>query len=341
MKDGHFRNAGARRTVSVILTVKNDREGARVVLDSLLRQTRLADEIVVVDGGSTDGTVEFLRELAGRQPCLRILRTPGCNIAQGRNIATQAAVGEIIVATDAGCRADETWLQRLVQPFETDPTTDFVAGFYQVEARMLFEKVVGLATMRGALDPVDDKTFNPSGRSMAYTKMLWSRAGGWPEWIRFSEDTLFDHRLRRLGVVWRFVPDAIVHWRPRSTLRGLAKQFYGYGTGRGHTQIGAKDFAYNLRNLCIVLLTTCVSIMEPAGIVLLGAMLGYFYVWTFHAKARRIARRTGTWKGYPLCILVMWIVLIFNTAGYVVGSVQRWKTPRCYRDRMRAYLSPA
>ena len=44
------------RPVSVIMTVRNDRDGCRVSLDSLLAQTRTPDEIVVVDAGSTDGT---------------------------------------------------------------------------------------------------------------------------------------------------------------------------------------------------------------------------------------------------------------------------------------------
>jgi hypothetical protein len=213
-----------------------------------------------------------------------------------------------------------------------------VAGFYRIEPRTLLEEVVGLATMRGQLEPVRPDTFNPSGRSMAYTKQVWSRAGGWPEWIDFSEDTLFDLKMRRLNVAWRFAEDAVVSWRPRSTLRGIAKQFYAYGTGRGHTQIGAADFVHNLRNV-VILLGIIVLCLASVWIVpvAIGVAL-YFYVWTFHGKAIHVAWRTGRWSAYPLCLLVVWITLFSNLAGYLVGSVQRWKNQDRYRDRMEAYL---
>lgn len=328
-----------RRTVSVILTVRNDRKGCRLIIDSLLAQTRTPDEIVVLDAGSTDGTWELLQNYAQATPHLRLHSAPGANIAQGRNIATQHATGEIIAATDGGCSAESTWLERLVQPFEEDGTTEFVAGFYRVNPYSLFESVVGLVTMRGQLDPIDPRTFNPSGRSMAYTKDVWRRAGGWPEWVRFSEDTLFDLKLRQLNVQWRTAPTAIVHWRPRCTFRSLARQFYCYGTGRGHTQIGAPDFRYNLRNLALLGVTAAAALAVPALWLPTVAMTTYFYGWTFHAKAMRVTRRTGNRKAYILCFAVMWTVLFTNLAGYLVGSLQRLCNARRYSFPIRSYMA--
>ena len=327
------------RRVSVILTVRNDSKGCRLVLDSLLAQTRAPDEIVVVDAGSTDGTWELLQNYAGATPHLRIHSAPGANIAQGRNLATQHASGEIIAATDGGCSAEPTWLERLVQPFDEDRATEFVAGLYRVSPYSLFESVVGLATMRGQLDPVDPRTFNPSGRSMAYTKDVWRRAGGFPEWVRFSEDTLFDLKLRQLRVNWKTAPGAVVHWRPRCSFHSLAKQFYHYGTGRGHTQIGAPDFRYNLRNAGLVLLCAAGAAALPVLWGVVGAMTLYFYGWTFHPKAIRIARRLGNPKAYSLCFAVMWTVLVSNTAGYLVGTLQRLCHARRYLSPIRAYMA--
>jgi hypothetical protein len=220
-----------------------------------------------------------------------------------------------------------------------NPGVDFVAGFYRVDARSLLEEVVGLATMRGQLDPPDPRTFNPSARSMACKKEVWSRAGGWPEWIGFSEDTLFDHKVRAMGVGWHFAGDAVVHWRPRCSLRAVARQFYLYGTGRGHTQIGASGFVYNLRNLLAVGAATACCLVTTWALAGLVGLLLYFYVWTFHRKALRIARRTRRVVAYPTCLLVMWVVLASNTAGYVVGSWQRRRHRERYRSRMDAYLT--
>ncbi|RME38880.1 MAG: hypothetical protein D6788_06540 [Planctomycetota bacterium] len=214
-----------------------------------------------------------------------------------------------------------------------------MGGFYRIEPATLLEEVVGLATMRGQLDPVDPKTFNPSARSMACTKRLWERAGGWPEWIRFSEDTLFDHKLRAMGSGWRFVPDAIVSWRPRSSLRSIARQFYNYGTGRGHTQIDAPAFRYNLRNALLLWASVVVGLVTPWAWIAVASLFAYFYVFAFHAKARRIARRTGRPIAYPLSLAVIWLVMFAHLGGYLVGSYQRWRRRDRFRDRMEAYLA--
>ncbi|MHC4697672.1 MAG: glycosyltransferase [Planctomycetota bacterium] len=326
-------------TVAVVMTVKNDPVGCAVTLSSLAAQTRRPDEIVVADGGSTDNTVQVIRQYTATMPQLRIIEASGANIARGRNIATAAADSEIIATIDSGCRAEPNWLERLLEPFVRDEKAEFVAGFYRIETHTLLEGVVGLATMRGQLDAVRAETFNPSCRSMALAKALWSRAGGWPEWVSYSEDTLFDHKIRLMDVGWRSAPGAVVHWRPRGSFGAIARQFYNYGTGRGHTQIGADNFRYNLRNTLILLAAAGLCLVTTWAVALLIALGAYFLVWAHHHKAVRIARRTGKWAAYPLCLSVMWMTMFSHLAGYLVGSWQRWRNGGRYRNRMEAYLA--
>lgn len=327
------------RQVTVVITVRNDARGCAETLSALAGQTRQPERIVVVDGGSTDETLNVIQRFQDKNPRITVINAPGVNIASGRNIGIAAAQTEIIATTDGGCRADPDWLRHLMKPFDDDASTEFVAGFYRIESYSLLEQVVGLATMRGQLGPVDPDTFNPSARSMAFCKSAWSRAGGFPEWIRFSEDTLFDHKMRRLNVAWRFAGEAIVYWRPRTSLRAIARQFFNYGTGRGHTQIDASSFAYNLRNVGIIASTAAVSIVTPWAWVAVAAFAVYFYVWTFHGLARKVAKRTRRWSAYPLCIVVMWVTLVSNLAGYLVGTWQRRRDHDRYAGRMEAYLA--
>jgi len=122
-------------------------------------------------------------------------------------------------------------------------------------------------------------------------------------------------------------------------MRKVARQFYNYGTGRGHTQIEAQDFAYNLRNLGLILFALAICLVTPLGLAFAAALGLYFYVWAFHSKAARIVRRTRRWSAYPLTMLVMWVVMASNLAGYVVGSWQRIRHRGRYRSVMDSYMS--
>ncbi len=95
------------QTVSLIATVKNEAHALARLLDSIGAQTRLPDEVVIADGGSTDDTARRIEPWGAAQPFpVRVVIVPGANIAQGRNAAIRAARGALIAATDAG-----VWLE--------------------------------------------------------------------------------------------------------------------------------------------------------------------------------------------------------------------------------------
>ena len=106
-------------TISVITTVYNEADNIEGFMLSVLSQTWTPDEIVVVDGGSTDGTAEILRRYKG----VRVHVEKFCNIrhhsspvALGRNMAIRYAVGDIIAVTDAGCVLHPRWLAKITRP---------------------------------------------------------------------------------------------------------------------------------------------------------------------------------------------------------------------------------
>ncbi len=227
--------------ISVIATVLNEGESLHRLLQSLLAQTRPPDEIVIVDGGSTDDTVSILNSYTGRLP-LRALVEPGCNISRGRNVAIAAARGDIIAVTDAGVRLTDTWLQHLTQPLLDDPHVQVASGFFRADPHTLFEAAMG-ATVLPLRDEINPVTFLPSSRSVAFRKTAWESVGGYPEWLDYSEDLVFDLRLKQAGAAFAFTPDALVCFRPRGTLRAFFRQYYRYARGAGKADLWRKRHA--------------------------------------------------------------------------------------------------
>ena len=231
--------------VSVVVTVYNEGHSIRTLMDSLLNQTRQPDETIICDGGSRDDTVAILREYRGKLPDLRILCETGANISQGRNRAISEANGPIIATTDAGVRLDAHWLERLVAPLEAgrgakEGKVEAAAGFFVPEVSGPFQLAMG-ATVLPQADEIVPSRFLPSSRCMAFFKELWQRVGGFPEWLDYCEDLVFDLRIKATAneeeTAFAWAPQAVVFFRPRTNLKSFWQQYFRYARGDGKADL--------------------------------------------------------------------------------------------------------
>ena len=239
-------------TVSLIVTVLNEARSLPTLLDSIAAQTRLPDEVIICDGGSSDNTIELLH--AERHFPVRVIERPGSNISQGRNAAIAAASGDVIASTDAGVRLEPKWLEKLIEPLTPFPARasahlgvppsgeqvrEVCAGFFLPDVHTPFEVAMG-ATVLPQLADVQPEKFLPSSRSVAFTKAAWQAVGGYPEWLDYCEDLVFDFALLKKYRPFAFAPEAIAHFKPRGSLKSLFRQYYLYARGDGKANLWLK-----------------------------------------------------------------------------------------------------
>lgn len=221
--------------VSLISTVKDARPYIDEFLSSVHGQTRTPDEVLVVDGGSTDGTLAAVR--ADRS--IATFSEPGASIARGRNLAIERASHDVIAVSDADCVLEPTWLERLVAPFEREGA-DVVAGFYRPLAHAPWQ-----VWASAHIPDVDEVRpgWMPSSRSIAFRRAAWDAAGRYPEWLEVGEDMYFNHRLLEAGCRIVHATDAVVGWRVRPTVRETVRQYARYAEGDARARMYAKRHA--------------------------------------------------------------------------------------------------
>ena len=232
--------------VTLVATVRNERRNVEAWLADLGGQERLPEEVVIVDAGSEDGTWEILQRYSSESPLrIDLVRQPGSSIARGRNLAIERANQPIIACTDFGCRLPPDWLANLAAPFEADPSTEVVAGWYTARPGDRWGKIL-VDSLIPKLSQIDPMTFLPSARSLAFRKEAWRKVGGFPEWLtQFGEDTFFVVQLKRVCRNWAFVPDAVVEWSPPSKLQEAWSKLVDWSSGDGES--GIMDSAYAWR----------------------------------------------------------------------------------------------
>lgn len=204
MRSNHFK-------VSVCITTFNEKEETiNKLLDALNSQTLKPDEIIIIDAKDYDN----------------------CSRSRGRNIAIKKARNELIAITDVGCVPHKDWLEKITKSFLSIKPSDHlvVGGGYVMTAKSNFQQAE--TVFLGVEQKDINQNFMPSARSMAFTKDMWKKIGGFPENLNdTAEDTLFNIKLLKVRAKFIIVKDAVVDWQMPETITEFAKKIYRYAKG--------------------------------------------------------------------------------------------------------------
>jgi glycosyltransferase involved in cell wall biosynthesis len=296
----------------------NEERSIAAFLSSVRSQTRSPDQIVLVDGGSTDRTVELVRDFIQRGMPVELHILPGANRSRGRNLAVSLAKNPLIAMSDVGAVLQPDWLDKIVAPMEKDAQVDVVAGYYRPIPGSLLEQAVAFALVPGA-DEVDPARFLPSGRSVAFRKEVFERAGGYPEKQSHNEDTPFGLKLRRIGARFFFQPEAIALWLPRAHPLSLFRQYSRYALGDGQCGIWFPHYTKAcLALLCLLIVLALGTITRFAWCVLAAGIAAYWLRYLMRSR-----RRGASWLAAFISPADILIVDAAHVCGYGAGFLQR------------------
>lgn len=307
--------------VSVIATVLNEAENVPRLVESLLRQTPPAAEIIVVDGGSTDGTWEGLRSAAETQPTLRPIRDESCSlrftpgpISKGRNVAIGAATSEFIACADAGCTYAPDWLAELTEPLLRGEA-GYALGGSCLDMKNATAWDVASAPFLGVKMAADAPTKSCTARSMAFTKDLWRTLGGFPETVFYGEDTLFDLRARAMTVS-AFPRHAKAIYRPHNSFVSACGQMARYAVSDGILGVRRSRLTRNAAR-CAAMVAALLALkwtwipLAVVGVLMLHFAFAQDWLFLRTANPKVLAARL------VFALLVPWIVAVNHIRGSV------------------------
>jgi GT2 family glycosyltransferase len=212
--------------VSVVVVNWNGLAYLPGCLESLDRQTYPRTEIVVVDNGSTDGSVAFLRRAWGSRLTL-VEHAANLGFAGGNNAGFAVAKGAYVALLNNDAVAAPDWIAALVRAAEGDRRIGMCASKVYVHGRPgvldsagLLLSGDGIGRGRGRLEadgPAyarEEDALLPSGCAALYRRAMLDEIGLFdPEFFAYCEDSDLGLRGRLAGWRCRYVPDAVVHHR--------------------------------------------------------------------------------------------------------------------------------
>ena len=225
-------------SISVILPVLNEQSHLESSVRSILSQDYQGPiEVILAIGPSKDRTLEIAKRIASADSRVVIVENPTGKTAMGLNLALRQSLNPVVVRVDAHAEIPQNYLSLIVEVLNKTGAVN-VGGVMAAVGKTIFEKSVAGA-MRSAFG-VGASRFHTGGEAGpvdtvylgAFRREALIAIGGFDERFTRAQDWELNFRLRENGGVIYFDPRLHVTYRPRSTVRALAKQYFEYGRWR-------------------------------------------------------------------------------------------------------------
>jgi glycosyltransferase involved in cell wall biosynthesis len=224
--------------VSVVIPVINAETIICRCLEAVFSQSHHPDEVIVVDGHSSDRTVE----MASKYPVKIVYENYG-TVGGARQVGLENSKGEYVAFTDADCIPEKNWLENLLKGFKEGAVG--VGGCVKNTSTDGWGQAIALTadTFLGSANSVQGRMFKKkcvvksiSGCNSMYRKKDLQEIGGFNVSLSINEETELNKRLSKLGYLI-YVPDAVILHNQDRNLKAFAKRMFQFGDGRGKLRL--------------------------------------------------------------------------------------------------------
>jgi succinoglycan biosynthesis protein ExoA len=315
--------------ISVIVPCRNEEPYIGALLLAVSKQTTAPREIVIVDGGSTDGTLRAVDEAAAHLGTVAVhtIVAPDDRLPQALNRAIRKTTGSVIVRLDAHSAPPPDFLATALSHLH-DPTVGVVGGPWKVTpgARTAVAEAIARAVAHpfgagnaayrirvgGEPENVDTVPFG------CFTRRTWQQVDGFNESLMGNEDYEFNYRVRQTGLAVLLDPSMRLTYVARATLRALTLQYFRYGWCKAQMlRLHPRSIKWRqavpgafVAGLAVALLLSLFS--STIATLLALTLVGYAGAVT--AAAVSICAAEGGWRRAP------WLAAAFVTIHFCWGS---------------------
>lgn len=320
-----------KKFLSIIVpTLNEERYASQAILTLPPRPERFDYEILVLDGGSTDRTVEIVSQLAEADPRIKLFhnekRLQSAAINSGAMIADPRA--EVLVRADCHALYPEKFVERVYDALLETGASSVVVPMITIGTGC--QQVAIAAAQNSRLGNGGSLHRRPHtsrwvehGHHAAFRREIFTALGGYDETFSHNEDAEFDIRnVRAGGRIW-IECEAAVKYFPRASLSKLAQQYLMHGSGRAKTYLKHRQRLNPRQLLPVAVLLISVTCLAAAFVYPYALVAPFAYFLTCLAAGVVIGfkHRSLCATGSGVAAMVMHISWAFGfLKGLAAGS---------------------
>lgn len=322
-----------RVSVAVVIPTLNEAKSIGKCIDSLESNSSpdLAIELIIIDGGSRDGTPEIVAGLAEHYGNISLISSKVANTSVQRNLGIASTKSDVVIIFSGHATAAQDFIPTIVRKLVSSGPD--VAGVgcglefppdnrsvVSLSSSLVTKSVLGGSAMR----PYDTARAEGPSASVpfcAYRRIVLERVGMFDASNPFGDDADLNARIRRAGQKLVFTTDTRVYYSPPSTVRRFALQMFRYGRARVRIMVKNRRLGNPLY------LMPLIAILYAAGLVLATILRPQVYpLLVFSAVAYLVAVflssiLSAAGKGRPALLAAMPLLYVIQLATYGSGMI--------------------